>query len=370
MSTYSKLVIRFALLSAALMVFPAAAQDSLKIEFPPESPLAVVSADWGSSRTTPRGGALLVDLHTSLRLKNASQRRIRGVTLLVMSQEVTPGGKASVSVPSLDVGPGEVFPVRVDLRLLRPIQAPAGPLVRVNLDGVLFEDLSFFGPNQLNSRRSMVAWELQARRDRAYFKKVLEARGVEGLQQEALHSLARQADRPRLDVRMARRARATNLDSARRYEFAFLQFPDAPVEALSGSAHFEGREAMSPRLRLRNHSSRPVRHVSVGWMLTDDSGKRYLAGSVPADVRIAPGDSSEVVSATSLRLGQPIAVKGMEGFIREVEFDNGEIWIPSREDLAALSLEDLVGPSPEEQRLTNIYRKKGIQALVTELDKF
>jgi hypothetical protein len=370
MSTYSKLVIGLTLLLAALMVFPAIAQDSIKIEFPPESPLAVVSADWGSSRTTPRGGALLVDLHTSLRLKNASQRRIRGVTLLVLSQEVTPGGKASVSVPSLDVGPGEVFPVRVDLRLLRPIQAPAGPLVRVNLDGVLFDDLSFFGPNQLNSRRSMVVWELQARRERAYFKKVLEARGQQGLQQEALQSLARQADRPRLDVRMARRGRATNLDAAKRYQFAFLRMPDAPVEPLSGSAHFAGREAMSPRLRLRNHSGRPVRHVSVGWVLTDDSGKRYLAGSVPADVTIAPGATGEATSETALRLGQTIAVKGMEGFVREVEFDNGEVWIPAREDLAALGLESLIGPSPEEQRLTNIYRKKGIKALVAELGKF
>ena len=63
--------------------------------------MSLVSADWSFTRTDPRGGALVVDLHTSLRLRNASQATIRGVTLLVLAQEVTPGGKASVSVPSL-----------------------------------------------------------------------------------------------------------------------------------------------------------------------------------------------------------------------------------------------------------------------------
>jgi hypothetical protein len=32
----------------------------------------------------------------------------------VLAQEVTPGGKASVAVPSLNVASGETFPVRVD----------------------------------------------------------------------------------------------------------------------------------------------------------------------------------------------------------------------------------------------------------------
>ena len=31
---------------------------------------------------------------------------------------------------------------------MRPAQAAAGPLVEVNLDGVLFQDLSFYGPDR------------------------------------------------------------------------------------------------------------------------------------------------------------------------------------------------------------------------------
>jgi len=50
----------------------------------------------------------------------------------------------------------------------------------------------------------MTTWELEAQRDRKYFKGVLEARGAEQLRQDVLASLARQAERPRLDVQMAR----------------------------------------------------------------------------------------------------------------------------------------------------------------------
>src|SRR5438128_1287461 len=147
--------------------------SSIKINLPADSPVTVLSANLGESRATARGGAIVLDLHMALSLRNTSAHRVRGVTLLVLAQEVTPGGKASVAVPSLDVGPGDAFPVRIDLRLLRPLQAGGGPLVQVGLDGVLFQDLSFYGPNRLDSRRAMTVWETEAQRDRQHFKKVL-----------------------------------------------------------------------------------------------------------------------------------------------------------------------------------------------------
>ena len=179
----------------------ASAQDSsvpsgsLKIDFPNDSPVAVVKSDWGQSRADARGGAMVLDLHSALTLRNTTQHRIRGITLLVQSQEVTPGGKGSVSVASLDVHPGETFPVRIDVRLLRPLLGAGGPLAQISLDGVLFEDLSFYGPDRLNSRRSMTVWELEARRDRRYLKSILEAKGPEGLRQEILEAMARLSDR-------------------------------------------------------------------------------------------------------------------------------------------------------------------------------
>jgi len=41
--------------------------------------------------------------------------------------------------PGLHVGPGETFPARIAMQLVRPTQAVSGSLVEVNLDGVLFQ---------------------------------------------------------------------------------------------------------------------------------------------------------------------------------------------------------------------------------------
>ena len=140
--------------------------NSVKINLPPDSPLTLISADLGESHANMRGSAVVLDLNMALKLRNSSPNHVRGVTLLVAAQEVTPGGKASVAVPSIDVAPGDNFPVRINLRLLRPGQMGGGPLVQVSLDGVLFQDYSFYGPNRLDSRRSMIAWEMEAQRDR------------------------------------------------------------------------------------------------------------------------------------------------------------------------------------------------------------
>ncbi len=45
-----------------------------KIDFPADSPVDLLSADYGESNETARGGALLLDFHAALWLRNASQR--------------------------------------------------------------------------------------------------------------------------------------------------------------------------------------------------------------------------------------------------------------------------------------------------------
>jgi hypothetical protein len=362
---YNKLAILFltAILGASAQTL------SRKIDLPKDSPVTVVSADWGESSATPRGSAFLVDIHAGLSLRNSSQRRIRGVTLAVVAQEVMPGGKGSVSVPSLDVAPGDTFPVRIDLPLLRPLGGGAGPLVEVQLDGILFDDLTFYGPDKLHSRRTMTVWELEARRDRRYFKTLLETAGREGLQKEMLASLARQADRPQPGVQMVR-GRATNTDPEREVQFAFLHFPEAPVEPTDGLARIAGNEARAPRLEVRNLSDRPIRHLEIGWIVEDQQGREFLAASVPADVNLAPGHSSQVFEDAGLRFEQRTSIQGMTGFVSSVEFADGSYWIPSRLALESPKLRRVVTPSPEEQRLAQIYRKKGLAALVEELKKF
>ncbi len=350
-------------------------RSSLKVDFPKDSPVAVVGFDMGDSVTTTRGSAIVIDLRTLLTLRNAASRRLRGVTLLVSTPEGAVGGRASVSVPSLNVEPGGTFPVRINLRLLRPL-APAGPLVTVTLDGALFEDLSFFGPNLLNSRRSMLVWELEAQRDRRYFKSVLSAGGPESLRARLLETLARQDAKPRLDVQLAR-GRATNLEAVRTVQFAFLELAGAPVEPLAGSAMVSGGEARAPSLEVINRSRRTVRYFEVGLILRDEAGREYLAGSVPAsdpDLNLAPGARTRVTQDATLRFlaagGRPLAIAGLTGYVSQVEFADGSIWIPDRRALADPRLAEVVVPSPEEQRLADLYRRKGLQAVIDELNKF
>jgi hypothetical protein len=351
--------------------------SSIQINFPLDSPVLQVSTKVDESRATPRGGAMVVDLHMSLSLRNAGSRNIRGITLMVAAQEATPGGKASVAVPSLDVAPGHSFPVRIDLRLLRPLQA-GGPLVKVSLDGVLFDGFDFYGPNRLNSRRSMTVWEMEAQRDRQHFKAVLAAAGPAGLQREMLDSLARQAERPRIDVRVSRGGRAVSSAGTPEHmaRFAFLKMPDAPVEAVDGWAEVAANEARTPTIQVVNRSPKPVDYVEIGWLVKDREGHEFLAGSVPAaegDLFLPPGRSGRVLQDTALRFsrnaGEPVAIASMTGFVSQVEFADGTAWVPNRLALQLSGLLRMVAASPEEQRLADLYRTKGLNAVVEELRK-
>jgi hypothetical protein len=353
--------------------------NSVNINLPGNSPLTLISVATADSRAVARGAALVLDLHVSLALRNASQNRIHGVTLRVVSQEVTPGGKASVTLPSLNVGPGEVFPVRIETQLMRPTQFRGGPLVQVDLDGVLFQDLSFFGPDRLNSRRTMTACDLEARRDREHFKRILAQAKKEGLQREILASLARQSEAPQLDVKVTRGGRAVTsaaVGPEHAEQFAFLQFPDSPVEPVDGWAQIAGNEARAPRIEVRNRSGKPVKYVELGWVLSDQTGKQYMAASLPSaepDFDLLPGRSGRLLQENTLKFsskGQPVNIQRMIGFVNQVEFADGKVWVPNRQNLEYAALLKVLAPSAEEQRLTDIYRKRGIDGLVQELNKF
>ena len=378
MSTSNR-VLAVALLAMAL---PLAGQEttldtssSARIDFPADSPLTLISTSMGESRATARGGAVVLDLHMTLTLRNAGVRRVRGVTLLITAQEFAPGGKGSVARPCIDVAPNQEFTVPVDLRLVRPVQQGAGPLVRVQLDGVLFDDLGFFGPNKLNSQRAMTFWEVEAQRDRAWFKQVLSAKGDAGLRQEMLASMGR----PRLDVAVIRSGRAVGdmVPAADRVaQFAFLKVPDAPVEALDGFAGILGNEAHAPRIEVLNRSSKAVRYMEIGWAVKDKDGVEYVAGSVPgspASMLLPAGQKTSLLPDTTLKFsrgGKPVDIQSMTGFVSQVEFADGKVWVPSRESMKSSPLLRVLAPSAEEQRLTDLYAKKGLAALVADLNRY
>jgi hypothetical protein len=353
--------------------------NSVRIDLPPNSPLDLIEKTMGDSRATSRGGAIVLDLHMGLTLRNSGVKHIRGVTLLVTAQEFAPGGKGSVARPSIDVAPGQTFTLPVDIRLVRPVQQTAGPLVQVQLDGVLFDDLTFFGPNKLNSQRALTFWEVEAQRDRAYFKQALQAHGENALGEEMRKSLAKQADRPQLDVSLTRNGRAvgsTVPSTDHVAQFAFLNLPNAPVQPVEGWAAISGNEARSPQIEIVNNSGKAVRYVEIGWLVKDKQGQEYLAGSLPASestMLLQSGHRTKLLQDTALkfsRTGRPIEIEGMTGYVSEVEFADGRVWVPSRRDLDSSPLLRVTAPSPEEQRLADVYSKKGLGALVADLNRY
>ncbi len=371
-----------------LAAAPLLAQDvplpggSINIEFPSDSPVVLqASTLTDQSRAAARGAAMVIDVRVSMTLRNVGQRAISGVTLRVVTQEAALGGKGSVAYPSLHVAPGETFPARIEMQLMRPTQAVTNKLVKVSLDGVLFQDLTFYGEDRLNSRRTMTAWEMEAERDRAHFKRVLAQAGADGLRTAMVESLARQAGRPRLDVRVTRGGPAVTSAAAPAplgdlVKFAFLRIPDSPVTPTNGEARVSGNEASEPRIEVRNASNRVIKYVELGCLLKDRAGQEYMAASLPAsgpDLMLRPGQSARVLQDTALvfsRDGHPVNVQSISSFVSQVEFSDGQVWVPTRQSLQDASLLGLLAPSTEEQRLTDIYRKKGLPALVEELKKY
>lgn len=351
-----------ALLAVALAAQSPAPSGAFRVDLPDGAPLTLVSADWGQSQVAPRGGALQVDLRSTLLLKNSSPRRIRGVAVLVLAQEVAAGGKASVTVPALDVAPGEAFPLRVDVRLMRPA-AGAGALVEVKLDGVLFEDLTFYGPNRLNSRRTMLAWELEARRDRKTLLATLERSGATAVREEMVATLGRLAAMPRLDIQVARSGRST-VQTGSAVRFAALSMPESPVQLTGAEVYALGAELRFPRLEMTNRSARAIRFVDVGWQARDREGRQFVAGSLPATVQLAGKGKATIERDQAYRVSaggqRPVEFAEVSGFIGLVEFDDGEIWVPSK------PVSMVTG---EQQRLAEMYRRKGIDAVLAELKR-
>jgi hypothetical protein len=225
----------------------------------------------------------------------------------------------------------------------------------------------------------MMVWETEAQRDRQQFKAILEKSGPEALRRLALDSLNLQSTRPRLDVQVSRGGRSTSAATGvgeRRAEFAFLQFPDSPVQPLDGSVRIAGNEAKAPHIEVRNRSSKPIRYFEIGWIVKDSQGKEFWAASVPAsgsDLNLKPGQTGRAQQDTALRFskgqGEPVDIHGATGFVSQVEYTDGKIWVPDRASLENAQLLSVIAPSLEEQRLTDLYRKKGLRALIEDLKK-
>ncbi len=378
-SSHNLGIAAFALLS--FLPVTALAADSgarwLDIEFPRDSPVLPVTSNLGLTTARVQGASMVLDLHASLLLRNTGTKSISGLTLRVEAQDITPSGKGSVTLPSLRIDPGEVFPVRIDMELSRPFNAAGagGAIVQVSLDCALFSDLSSYGPDQLQSRRALIVYELEARRDRTFLAALLESGKLAELREElnfGLQDLTPQ----QLGLELLH---APNPDRARRQSLAVgaVAFPSSPVKALGGAAQVDGSEVRSPEVELRNTSRKTVRTVDMGWIVRDERGRQYVAGSVPANLDLQPVQTGKMTESGTLRFshltGQPMSIDALLAFVKDVEFADGKLWIPTRVDIEQATddpiLRRALANSPEEQRLSEIYRHKGMSGLSNELRK-
>jgi hypothetical protein len=369
-----------AVLVAVWWCAPARAEDEgrwLNVEFPRDSPVLVVSFGLGPTTARPRGMSMALDLHASVTLRNTGTKPISGLTLRVEAQDLTPSGKGSVTIPSLNVLPGEVFPVRVDMELLRPfsVAKSEGALVRVSLDCALFNDLTAYGPDTLGSRRALIVYEMEARRDRRYLATLLETQRLAQLREELNFGL-QEFSPEQLGLELLRDAHAS-AGREQPVRVGAVSFPSAPVQALSGAAQVAGNEVRAPQVEVKNTSQKMVRSIDMGWIVRDDRGRDFVAGSVPAAMQLGPVQVGRMTEPGTLRFshprGQPMVIGGLMAFVNDVEFADGKLWIPTRVDIEAATsdpvLRRALATSPEQQRLAEIYRRKGISGLAEELRK-
>jgi len=370
----------FALLAGSAALHAQAPNDTqpwIDVEFPRDSPVLAVSTSFGPSSVRPRGASMSLDLHASLLLRNTGVKTISGLTLRVEAQDLTPSGKASVTVPSLSVQPGEVFPVRIDAELVRPFSVgrSEGALVQVSLDCALFSDLTAYGPDRLNSRRALMVYELQARRDRRYMAALLQSRNWAQVREELDFGL-QDLHPQQLGLELLHDPRANGWRE-QPVNVGAVAFRGAPVQPVGGAARVAGNEVHAPAIEVKNTSQKMVRGIDMGWIVRDERGREFVAGSMPAALQLAPVQTGTMSEQGTLRFshptGQPMLIGGLMAFVNDVEFADGKLWIPSRIDIDEATSDPLLrralATSPEQQRLAEIYRRKGITGLQEELRK-
>ncbi|SRR5579884_2714435 len=352
-------------------------QPWIDVEFPRDSPVLAVSTSFGPSAIRPRGAMMALDLHASLLLRNTGAKTLSGLTLRVEAQDLTPSGKASVTVPSLVVQPGEVFPVRIDAELVRPfgVSRSENALVQVSLDCALFGDLTAYGPDKLNSRRALMVYELEARRDRRYMASLLARQDWAQVREELDFGL-QDLDPQQLGLELLHDPRVNGWHE-QPVNVAAVAFRNAPVQPVGGAARVSGNEVRAPAIQVKNTSQKTVQSIDMGWIVRDERGREFVAGSMPATLHLAPVQTGMMTEQGTLRFshptGQPMLIGALMAFVHDVEFADGKLWIPSRADIVEATSDPLLrralATSPEQQRLAEIYRRKGIAGLQEELKK-
>jgi hypothetical protein len=220
-----------------------------------------------------------------------------------------------------------------------------------------------------------MVYELEARRDRSFLAALLQSGRLAELREElnfGLQDLTPQ----QLGLELLRAPRK-NRPNEQPLQVGSVSFPSSPVKTIGGAAQVDGSEVRSPEVEVRNTSRKTVRTIDMGWIVRDERGREYVAGSVPAALELQPVQTGRMTEPGTLRFshltGQPMSIGALLAFVNDVEFADGKLWIPSRADIEQATSDPMLrralANSPEQQRLSEIYRHKGMSGLSEELRK-
>ena len=237
-----------------------------------------------------------------------------------------------------------------------------------------FSTTPSYGPDRLKSRRALLVYELEARRDRQYMANLLKNQQYDQLRQELDFGL-QDVHPQQLGFELTRDLRPTGKQLP--IAVNTMAFPNAPVQAIGEMLRFPAMRSTLPRIELRNVSRRAVRSVDIAWIVRDERGESFMAGSVPASMPIGPVETAVANESGTLRFsnasGQPLAIGALMALVSNVEFADGNLWIPSRADIDGATsdpaLRKALSSSPEHQRLAEVFRRKGIRGLAEELKR-
>lgn len=349
----------------------------LTFDFPHDSPVLPVSFAMGSSTAKIRNTSMVLDLRASLVLRNVGTKALSGLTMRVEAPDLQ-SGKGSVTVPSLTVQPGETFPVHLDMEIQRPISAgrtSTPSLVLVSLDCALFADLTSYGPDQLHARHMLLVYEMEARREREYLAVLLHNQEWAKLRDELNFGLPDSAPRS-LGLEFIH-GPLSSMMSPKSFSVSPVVFSGAPVQPIGGGAQVVGNEVRSSYVELRRTSNRSVRSLELGWIVRDDHDRDFVGGSIPVTLSTDSVQSVKITDSAALRfsngIGQPMVIGALRAFVNDVEFTDGKVWIPSRSDIDEATSDPVLrhelSNSPEQQRLSKIYRLHGTVGLAEELKR-
>ena len=80
-----------------------------------------------------------------------------------------------------------------------------------------------------------------------------------------------------------------------------------------------------------------MKYLELGWLVSDQSGQLYMAASLPAsdaNLFLPAGKTASVGQDTQLTFSRdkkPLNIQKMTGFVSQVEFADGKVWVPNRE---------------------------------------